>query len=115
MMSRESGRELETEIDQIRQSIQDILTTPIGSRIMRRNYGSLLPQLIDAPFNDITRLQLLAATATALMQWEDRISIEFISIDPIDQGKFILDLSLIKLDNNQNQSLSIPLNFGSTL
>lgn len=36
MMSRESGRELETEIDQIRQSIQDILTTPIGTRIMRR-------------------------------------------------------------------------------
>jgi phage baseplate assembly protein W len=101
------------EADQIRQSIQDILTTPIGSRIMRRTYGSLLPQLIDAPFNEITRLQLLAATATALMQWEDRINLEFISIDPIDQGKFILDLSLIKLDNNQNESLSIPLNFGA--
>ena len=113
MMSRESGRELETEIDQIRQSIQDILTTPIGTRIMRREYGSLLPQLIDSPFNEITLLQLYAATATALLQWEDRISIEFISIDPIDQGKFILDLSLIKLDNNQNQSLSIPLNFGA--
>ena len=113
MMSRESGRELETELDQIRQSIQDILTTPIGTRIMRREYGSLLPQLIDSPFNEITLLQLYAATATALLQWEDRISIEFISIDPIDQGKFILDLSLIKLDNNQNQSLSIPLNFGA--
>ena len=113
MMSRHTGLNIEKETNQISQAIQDILTTPIGSRVMRRSYGSLLPQLIDAPFNDITRLQLLAATATALMQWEDRISIEFISIDPIDQGKFILDLSLIKLDNNQNQSLSIPLNFGA--
>lgn len=40
MMSRENGRELETELDHIRQSVQDILTTPIGTRIMRREYGS---------------------------------------------------------------------------
>ena len=113
MMSRESGRELETEIDQIRQSIQDILTTPIGSRIMRRNYGSLLPQLIDAPFNEITRLQLYAATATALIQWENRINLESISIDIVEQGKFILDLKVIVVDSNQNESLSIPLNFGA--
>ena len=51
MMSRNTGLSLSSEADQIRQSIQDILTTPIGSRIMRRNYGSLLPQLIDARCN----------------------------------------------------------------
>ena len=39
MMSRNTGLSLSSEADQIRQSIQDILTTPIGSRIMRRNYG----------------------------------------------------------------------------
>lgn len=48
MMSRENGRELETELDHIRQSVQDILTTPIGTRIMRREYGSLIYQLIDS-------------------------------------------------------------------
>ena len=31
------------------QSIADVLTTPIGSRVMRREYGSLLPDLIDDP------------------------------------------------------------------
>ena len=30
MMSRENGRELETELDHIRQSVQDILTTPLA-------------------------------------------------------------------------------------
>ena len=113
MMSRNTGLSLSSEADQIRQSIQDILTTPIGSRIMRRNYGSLLPQLIDAPFNEITRLQLYAATATALIQWENRINLESISIDIVEQGKFILDLKVIVVDSNQNQSLSIPLNFGA--
>jgi phage baseplate assembly protein W len=113
MMSRNTGLSLSSEADQIRQSIQDILTTPIVSRIMRRNYGSLLPQLIDAPFNEITRLQLYAATATALIQWENRINLESISIDIVDQGKFVLDLKVIVVDSNQNQSLSIPLNFGA--
>lgn len=113
MMSRNTGLSLSSEADQIRQSIQDILTTPIGSRIMRRNYGSLLPQLIDAPFNEITRLQLSAAAATALIQWENRMSLESISIEPQEHGKFILDLSLTVVNSNQSESLSIPLNFGA--
>ena len=115
MMSRESGRELETEIDQIRQSIQDILTTPIGTRIMRREYGSLLQQLIDSPFNEITLLQLYAATATGLLQWEDRINLNSVSINQVSRGSFELEIDCTVVDNNQQQSLSIPLNFGSTL
>ena len=113
MMSRNTGLSLSSEADQIRQSIQDILTTPIGSRIMRRSYGSLLPKMIDEPFNEITRLQLFAATATALIQWEDRVNIESISIAPVSDGKFVLDLSVIMVNTNQNESLSIPLNFGA--
>ena len=113
MMSRNTGLSLSSEADQIRQSIQDILTTPIGSRVMRRTYGSLLPKMIDAPFNEITRLQLYAATATALIQWEDRINLESISVEFVEQGKFILDLGLTLVNSNQKESLSIPLNFGA--
>ncbi len=40
-MSRETGVTL-VELEHIRQSVRDILTTPLGSRVMRRNYGSLL-------------------------------------------------------------------------
>ena len=36
----------------LRQSIADILSTPIGSRVMRRNYGSHLFDLIDQAAND---------------------------------------------------------------
>ena len=114
MMSRESGRNLQTKLDQIKQSIQDILTTPIGSRVMRRSYGSLLPQMIDAPFNEITLLQLFAATVSALMQWEDRIIINTVSLETTAQGAYQLSLDIRLADNNQQESLSIPLNFGST-
>lgn len=55
------------------QSIGDILTTPIGTRVMRRDYGSLLFDLIDAPVNAATRLRLFAATASAIARWEPRL------------------------------------------
>ncbi len=49
-MSNKTGKELEG-IEHLKQSIIDILTTPIGSRIMRREYGSRLFELIDRPIN----------------------------------------------------------------
>ena len=47
----------------MRQSIMDILTTPIGSRVGQREYGSRLPELIDAPLNEQGRQAIYAATA----------------------------------------------------
>ncbi|KVE36755.1 GPW/gp25 family protein, partial [Burkholderia sp. TSV86] len=59
-------------IAHLRQSIIDILTTPVGSRVMRRDYGSRLYQLVDAPLNAETIVDLYAATAEALAAWEPR-------------------------------------------
>lgn len=55
------------------QSIGDILSTPIGSRVMRRDYGSALFQLIDQPMNALGRLRIIAAAADAIRRWEPRI------------------------------------------
>ena len=44
------------------QSIHDILSTLIGTRLCRRNYGSLVPHLVDQPCNDFTRLQIMNAS-----------------------------------------------------
>lgn len=60
----------------LQQSIRDILTTPIGSRVMRRDYGSRLPRLVDAPMNRATLIDLYAATAEALLTWEPRFSVQ---------------------------------------
>ncbi len=47
-MNNTSGKAI-TDIDHLRQSVRDILLTPQGSRIARREYGSLLSALIDQP------------------------------------------------------------------
>lgn len=66
--------------DHIRQSVRDILTTPLGSRLMRRDYGSEIFALIDQPQNGATRLRLMAAAVTALLRWEPRIQINSVDL-----------------------------------
>lgn len=71
-MSRHTGLAIDDDAH-LAQSVADILTTPIGSRVMRRDYGSNLPDLIDAPVNSETLIDIYAATAEALDKWEPRL------------------------------------------
>ena len=52
--------------DHVQQSIGVILTTPIGSRVMRRDFGSEVPFLVDRPMTTQNVLAIYAATANAL-------------------------------------------------
>lgn len=71
-MNRHTGSPLSGD-DHLAQSIGDILTTPVGSRLMLRDYGSRLLDLIDHPLNAATRLKFIAATADAITRWEPRL------------------------------------------
>lgn len=70
-MNRTTGKAI-TGLEHLQQSLGDILTTPIGSRVMRREYGSLVPELIDHPDNLHTQVRVYAAIASAAMRWEPR-------------------------------------------
>lgn len=69
----------------LRQSVADILTTPIGSRVMRRSFGARLFDLVDRPANAATLMQLYAATALALARWEPRLSLQSVAMDDIQR------------------------------
>ncbi|WP_439571185.1 GPW/gp25 family protein [Sphingomonas sp.] len=55
------------------QSVRDILATPLGTRLMLRDYGSQIFELMGRPANAATMMLLRAATAAALRRWEPRI------------------------------------------
>ncbi|WP_413791972.1 MULTISPECIES: GPW/gp25 family protein [unclassified Pseudomonas] len=113
-MNRYTGASLTTE-ESIAQSMSDILSTRLGTRVMRREYGSLLPDLVDHPFNDITRLQVYAATVMALMRWEPRISLSrVLFLGATLQGRASLDIEGSIVDSNQPLSLSVPLHLGGS-
>lgn len=114
MMHRGTGRAIGL-LDHIAQSVADIVTTPVGSRVMRRDYGSLLPYLIDQPDNAATQIRVISAVAGALMRWEPRLSLARIGLgrDPERPGYAEIQLRGSYLAEPLAQplplSLSVPL------
>lgn len=91
-MSQSNGQAI-TDTDHLRQSVRDILLTPQGSRVARREYGSLLSVLIDQPQNPALRLQIMSAVYMALNRWEPRLTLDSITIISNFDGSMVVDLT----------------------
>ncbi len=109
MMSRTTGRAIGL-ADHISQSIADILTTPIGSRLMRRGYGSFLPELVDAPLTPANRLRLIAASAQAIMKWEPRTTVRRITLAAGMDGT--TQLNIERVDRSQAATTQQTVSIG---
>ena len=102
------GTPLDT-LDDIRQSIRDILTTPIGTRVMRRNYGSRIFDLIDTPGNETGVLRVIAASADAIARWENRVSMNAADFSIDRDGKAVITIDAATTADAAPVSLSIAL------
>lgn len=77
----------------VQQSIAVILTTPIGARVMRRDFGSDLPDLVDRKMTQRNILAVYAAAAVAIIRWEPRFRIARAAVSRAEQsGKLSLEL-----------------------
>jgi phage baseplate assembly protein W len=112
MISRENGKPL-TEIEHIKQSLADLISTPIGSRIMRRDYGTQLANLIDQPTSEVLYLKCYSTIYLAVLRWEPRIEISKIFISSQEQGKQVLDIEAVLTQSGQNLNMSIPISIGA--
>lgn len=112
-MNRHTGEPISEEAH-IAQSIVDILTTRIGTRVMRRDYGSLVPELIDQPLNAANSLRLYAASAVAIMQWEPRITLAVVRLD-VDSmsGSATLEIEAKQNDTNAALNIRTPIQLGA--
>ncbi|MDA1379956.1 GPW/gp25 family protein [Plesiomonas shigelloides subsp. oncorhynchi] len=106
-MNRRTGQRI-TELEHIRQSMADILGTPVGTRIARREYGSIVPELIDQPQNAALRLQLMAASYSAITRWEPRVQLQSIQMNTDMNGTMAAEMTGVLTDGTF-ASLSVPL------
>lgn len=113
-MNVKTGRSI-SGMDHIRQSIADILTTPVGSRIERRDYGSMLPDLIDQPLTGATLLRAYSAVVVALSQWEPRIQLERIVnlVSAENPGTATLEMDVLRADQLGASSERIAVNLST--
>lgn len=113
-MSATTGKPLDGN-DHLAQSVGDILSTPLGSQVMRRDYGSMLFDLIDQPLNAATRLLFYGATAMALARWEPRLRLRKVAIsagNAAGELTITLDGDRTDLTANAHVLLSVPIRTG---
>jgi uncharacterized protein len=79
-MNAKTGEPID-DFEHLQQSLLDILSTPYGSRVMRRNYGAGLFQFVDMPINPYMINQMQSAIAQAVMTQETRFLLKEITVN----------------------------------
>ncbi|CAI8815590.1 GPW_gp25 domain-containing protein [Pseudomonas sp. IT-P74] len=91
-MDRHTGQPI-SGIEHLRQSIGDILGTPLGSRRHRPEYGSTLPRFVDLPVNAGWKSSVQAEAARALGRWEPRLKLDQVRVISVIGGKINLRIA----------------------
>lgn len=105
-MSRTTGAALDG-WEHVRQSIIDILTTPIGTRVMRRDYGSRLLDLIDRPQNNDTVTAAFLACADALQRWEPRFLLSKVEVIGAKPGHLTIEIAGIYIPDGHLRTVQV--------
>lgn len=113
--SRETGRAI-TNYEHAVQSVNDIATTRIGTRVMRRNYGSNLADLIGRPQGYDTALEAVMALAEPVNRWEPRIVLTRVRPTMVSRdGKFELSYDMIYFPKGHLGDYSLVENFDGNI
>jgi phage baseplate assembly protein W len=66
----------------VQQSLEVIFTTHFGERVLRRWFGSFVPQLLGEPMVPSTVLRFWTAMVVAIEVWEPRFKVKKIAYPP---------------------------------
>ncbi len=88
-------------VEHLRQSIADILTTPLGSRLMRPEYGSTIRRFVDLPVSEGWKSAVQAEAARALKRWEPRLELTQVQVLSVLDGRIKFRLSGIYKGDSQ--------------
>lgn len=91
----------------IEQSIMDIITTRIGSRVMRRLYGALAPDLVDRPATDHTFMMLMSSAVMAILSDEPRVTLSRLYFTPSDVMSGRVEMRIDAMIKETKQPLNI--------
>jgi phage baseplate assembly protein W len=68
--------------ENVRESIQIMLLTRVGERLMLPDYGSAVKNYLFAPNNAATRRSIQDEILRVLQQWEPRIAVDSVEVNP---------------------------------
>jgi hypothetical protein len=76
------------------ESIQRILGTPLGTRVMMPTFGSKLYDLIDKRVDGKWKLRLISYTYQAIKKWEPRVKLKKVVPTIVGDGRISILLTL---------------------
>jgi phage baseplate assembly protein W len=98
----------------IRESIQIILQTEVGERLMLRSFGAGLGRFLFEPNTTANRRLIQERVETALRLWEPRIRLRQVQVDadPQDPQQVIITLDYGLVSTGAGERLALTLNLG---
>ncbi|HUB31538.1 MAG TPA: GPW/gp25 family protein [Bryobacteraceae bacterium] len=95
----------------VRESIQILLLTRLGERLMYPSYGSSLRTYLFAPNNPATRKSVEDEITRALQQWEPRVKLDSVSVapDPSDAQAAIATVQYRLVANQLPNQITLTL------
>jgi Bacteriophage baseplate protein W len=97
----------------VRESIQIILLTEQGERVRLAEFGGGLGQLLFEPNNVVTRHLVEDRITKALAQWEPRIRVDSVSVDPspdsTQEAIATINYKLVATQVHERVSLNVTL------
>jgi phage baseplate assembly protein W len=99
----------------IRESIQIILQTEVGERLMLRPFGAGLGQFLFEPNTTANRSLIQERVENALRLWEPRIRLRQVRVeaDPKDPQQVIITLDYGLVSTGAGERLALTVNLGS--
>ncbi len=96
--------------DAVVQSIELILSTALGERQQRYEFGSELPRLVFQPITSALLVQIQEAARTALRDWEPRIQVREVraEADPVLESKVNVTIAYEIPQTNSRRNLVFP-------
>lgn len=97
-------------VEDIRRSLQILLTTTVGERILQPKYGCNLDELLFESLDTTTRSLVVDRIRTAILYFEARIDVETIDIDPsVDgEGELLVSIAYVVRSTNSRHNVVFP-------
>lgn len=113
-------------VEKLRDNVMHILFTSLGERVMRRDYGAGLRQLVHDPVNDALLSIVQHQVLKAITQAEPRVEVSAVRVTSQRSGAggvaalgaeppgeaVIVELDFTVRDTGQPVSLSVPVGLG---
>lgn len=97
--------------EKLKANIKHILLTGINERLMRRDYGGGLRQLLHDPNNEALRAIAQHQIAKAITRAEPRVALTQVSVQ-VDKAQVYINLQYTIRRMRQQESLSVPIGLG---